>query len=190
MLHVRGGADRLLDGIDDALLDVDGRRALVDDPDEGDRHLDLREQIPGQAIQRDLPQHDHRERQHQDADAVAEREKGQPHTIRILKSGSCRLITLTCSRSAKGKQVALCSARVPCGATRKHTADIAGGGGVTASGRPDGAEGRTPESSGLRPGNVLSTSGLLGGRTPQPKATNIIVEARDSPARPSAWEQP
>src|SRR2546422_7464441 len=31
VLHVRGGADRLLDGIDDALLDVDGRRALVKD---------------------------------------------------------------------------------------------------------------------------------------------------------------
>jgi len=35
------------------------------------------------------------------------------------KSGSCRRVTLTCSRSAKGKQVALRSARVPLDATRK-----------------------------------------------------------------------
>jgi len=50
-------------------------------------------------------------------------------------------------------------------------APVAGGAGVTASGRPGGAEGRAPESSGLRPGNVLSTSGLLAGRTPRPQAT-------------------
>jgi hypothetical protein len=35
-----------------------------------------------------------------------------------MKSGSCHRATRTCSHSAKGKQVALCSARVPLGATR------------------------------------------------------------------------
>jgi hypothetical protein len=35
-----------------------------------------------------------------------------------MKSGSCRRATRTCSRSAKGKQVVLRSARVPLGATR------------------------------------------------------------------------
>src|SRR2546426_847106 len=37
---------------------------------------------------------------------------------RSEERGSCRRVTRTCSRSAKGKQVALCSARVPLGVTR------------------------------------------------------------------------
>jgi len=52
---------------------------------------------------------------------------------------------------------------------------------MTASGRPGGAERGTPESSGLRRGSRASTSGLLGGRTPQPQATGPSIFIVTSP---------
>ena len=61
-------------GYDHALFDVERRRALIDDPYESDRHLDVGEQIDRQPLQRRHPQHDHGKGQHQDADAVAEGE--------------------------------------------------------------------------------------------------------------------
>jgi hypothetical protein len=71
MLHIGRRADGFLDGIHDALFDIEWRGAFVDDTDKGDRDLNVREQIDGQAIQRGGTEHDHRQRQHQDADAIA-----------------------------------------------------------------------------------------------------------------------
>src|SRR5262249_16650526 len=45
MLDVRRRADGFLDGIDDTLFDVKRRRAFIDDADERDGHLNLREEI-------------------------------------------------------------------------------------------------------------------------------------------------
>ena len=75
MLHVRRGADRFLDGIDDALFDIHGRGAFVDDSDKDDRYRDVGEQVHGKALQRGDAQHHHGEGQHQDADAVSKRKK-------------------------------------------------------------------------------------------------------------------
>ncbi len=75
VLHVGGRADGFFDRIDDALLDVERGRSLVDDPDKRDRHLDIREEIDGEALQRGGAQHHHRQRQHQDADSVSKREE-------------------------------------------------------------------------------------------------------------------
>ena len=45
MLDVRRRTDGFLDGIDDTLFDVERRRAFIDDADERDGHLNLREEI-------------------------------------------------------------------------------------------------------------------------------------------------
>ncbi len=79
VLDVRGRADGLFDGVDDALFDVEGRRALIDDADEGDGHLDVRKEVDRQAVERGPAQDDHRQGEHQNPDAVAQREEGQPH---------------------------------------------------------------------------------------------------------------
>ena len=76
MFDVRGGTDGLFDGIDDALFDVEGRRAFIDDADEGHRHLNLGKEIDRQPLQRGGAQQHHGQGQHQDADAIAKGEKG------------------------------------------------------------------------------------------------------------------
>ncbi|CAE6698544.1 hypothetical protein NSPZN2_10593 [Nitrospira defluvii] len=79
MFDVGGGTDGFLNGVHDALFDIERRRALVNDPDECDRNLNVGKEIDRQSFQRRGPQDHHGEGQHQDADAIAEREECQPH---------------------------------------------------------------------------------------------------------------
>jgi hypothetical protein len=64
MLDVGGRTDRLLDGIDDTLFDIQRRSALINDAHEGDGHLDIGEEIDRQSLQGCHAEHDHRQRQH------------------------------------------------------------------------------------------------------------------------------
>ena len=57
-------------GIDDALFDVEGWGAFINDADEGYGNLDVREQVNRQPIKRGGSQDNHGERQHQNADAI------------------------------------------------------------------------------------------------------------------------
>ncbi len=76
MLDVRGRTDSFLDGIDDALFDVERRGSFINDPNEGHRHLNLREEIDRQSLQRGGAQEHHGKGQHQDADTIAQCEEG------------------------------------------------------------------------------------------------------------------
>src|SRR5574338_1699363 len=109
MFHVGRGADRLLDGVDDALFDVERRRAFIDHTDKGDGDLNIGKEIDGEPLQGRHAQHDHGQRQHQNADAVPEREKGQPHRT-FYSGGACTAMpsltrsfpeTMTCSSPAR-----------------------------------------------------------------------------------------
>ena len=51
VMHAGHGADDLLDGVGDRLLDVLDVRARVDGPDGDDRLVDVREQVDRQALQ-------------------------------------------------------------------------------------------------------------------------------------------
>ncbi len=61
MFHIGSGTDGLFDRIYDALLDVERRRSFVNDTNEGDRNLDVREKINRQALERCQSQYHHRE---------------------------------------------------------------------------------------------------------------------------------
>ena len=91
MFDVGGGTDRFFDRIDDALFDIERRCALVNDPDERDRNLNVRKEIDRQAFQRGGSQDHHSQGQHQDADAIAECEECQPHNEYV--NGDTRDVT-------------------------------------------------------------------------------------------------
>lgn len=50
MLDVRGGADGFLDGVDDALFDIEWRGALIDHADKGDGDLNVGKQVDRQSL--------------------------------------------------------------------------------------------------------------------------------------------
>ncbi len=79
MFNIGGRAHRFLNRVHDALLDIERRCPFIDDADKSNRDLDLREEIHRQALESREPQHDHRKREHEDPNAIAQREKGQPH---------------------------------------------------------------------------------------------------------------
>ncbi len=79
MLDIGRRAHCFFNRVHDALLDIEGRGPLIDDADKSDRDLDLGEEIHRQALEGREPQDNHREREHEDPDAIAQCEKGQPH---------------------------------------------------------------------------------------------------------------
>ena len=82
MFNIGGRAHRFLNRVHDALFNIERRCPLIDDTDKSNRDLDLGEEIHRQALEGREAQHDHREREHEDPDAIAQCEKGQPHIRR------------------------------------------------------------------------------------------------------------
>ena len=93
MFDVGSGTDGLFNRVDNALFDVERRGALIDDSDEGDRNLNVGKEIDREPFERCGPQDHHGQGQHENADAIAEREECQPH------NGDVRGETLDVKRS-------------------------------------------------------------------------------------------